>query len=170
MHAMMREYSEDHVLMLDPNIRPSFIKDEDTYRTRLKRMVSLCDILKISDEDLNWMVPDQVDIESQIYALIGNLPKLVFVTKGSDGAVAFHGTEQIANVKADKVVVVDTIGAGDTFNAGILNSLANEGALTKTFLVDPDSNVIQAALQHAVKVAALTVSRSGANPPWISEL
>lgn len=170
LHSMMRGYSDSHVMMLDPNIRPSFIKDEDAYRRRLKQMVSLCDILKISDEDLNWMAPDQAAVAPQIDALIGKSPKLVFVTKGSDGAVVFRGTEQIAMVRADKVAVADTIGAGDTFNAGVLNSLANEGALTKAFLADPEPEVIHAALRHAVKVAAITVSRTGANPPWISEV
>ena len=165
MLAMMQKYANNHVIMLDPNIRTAFIKDEEKYRNRLGKMIALTDILKISDEDLNWLVPDTSSIEKQIDVLIGDSSKLVLVTKGSDGAVAFHGPNEIAVVAATKVIVADTIGAGDTFNAGILQSLVNDRALTKPFHANPDQNTIQTALRHANKIAAMTVSRIGAKLP-----
>lgn len=170
MLTMMRDHSNNHVMMLDPNIRPTFIQDENRYRSQLEEMVSLCDILKLSDEDLNWLIPGDANLEAKLDALLGNSSKLVFLTKGSEGAVAFYGKDQIAMTRADKVVVADTIGAGDSFNAGILDCLAKENALTKAFVSSPSHELVRDALQYAVKVAAITVSRVGANPPWKSEI
>jgi fructokinase len=170
MLTMMKKYAGSHVIMLDPNIRTAFIKDEVKYRNHLAEMIALTDILKISDEDLNWLAPEATSTEMQIKVLIGDSPKLVLVTKGSKGAIAFLGTTEIASVAAQKVVVADSIGAGDTFNAGILHSLVNNRSLTKPFLARPDQNTIQTALVDASNVAAITVSRIGANPPWLSEI
>lgn len=170
LQAFMRQQSGTHLTMIDPNIRAAFIKDEATYRARLHDMIGHADILKISDEDLNWLVPDHTDIPAQLAALTDGAAKLAFVTRGSKGALAFHGTREIAQATATPVTVADTIGAGDTFNAGILHTLEVAGALNKSFAQNPDTAIIEQALALATRAAGITVSRTGANPPWQAEL
>jgi len=170
LQEFMRAHSDTCLTMIDPNIRAAFIKDEASYRARLHDMIGLADILKISDEDLNWLVPDSTDIAAQLAKLTNGAPKLAFVTKGAEGAVAFHGNTQIGQTAATPVTVADTIGAGDTFNAGLLHVLDTEGALSKSFACAPDPEIVQAALALAVRAAGITVSRTGANPPWAREL
>ena len=167
---LMRNRSESSVTMLDPNIRPSFISHEPSYRTRLGEMIALSDILKLSDEDLNWLVPDDQDTKAQIEKLIGASNKLVLITKGSEGADAFQAGKKIATASSPKVEVKDTVGAGDTFNAGLLHSLTQNRALTKQNCRSPDVLILNEALAYATKAASMTVSRKGANPPWHSEL
>ncbi len=157
-------------IMLDPNVRPGFAKDEATYRTRLSRLLRLANIVKLSDDDLDWLFPGPDPIEDKARHVLTVGPKLVLLTRGSKGATAYQidGTE--VSVAAAKAEVIDTVGAGDTFNAGFLAALndgqrlqqAAAGALSHTGLND--------CLSFAAKVAAVTVSRKGANPPWRAEL
>jgi fructokinase len=170
LQAFMRQQSGTRLTMIDPNIRAAFIKDEASYRARLHDMIAHADILKISDEDLNWLVPDSTDIATQLATLTDGAGKLAFVTRGSKGALAFHGTREIAQASATTVTVADTIGAGDTFNAGILHVLQTAGALDKSFVQNPDIAIIDQALALATRAAGITVSRTGANPPWAREL
>ena len=170
MRDLMRRRVRDCVTMLDPNIRPSFISDEPAYRTRLADMIALADIVKLSDEDLNWLVPNVQVTETQIEKLAGSTSKIFIVTRGRDGADAFVGNTLFAHACATTVTVQDTVGAGDTFNAGVLHSLSQAGALTKSFCKSPDVTTLKNALAFAAKTAAITVSRKGANPPWSHEL
>ncbi len=169
MQAVMTAQSANCVTMIDPNIRPSFISDKATYRARLFDMIGHSDILKISDEDLNWLVPEINSIEAQLAAFVDD-DKLVFVTKGADGADAYLGTQKVASADAKSVKVVDTIGAGDTFNAAILHVLAARGSFRDPTHFTPSITAIQAALDLAIATAAITVSRVGANPPWAAEI
>ncbi|PTV95561.1 fructokinase [Rhodobacter aestuarii] len=156
------------VTMIDPNIRPGFIRDETAYRARLGRMMALCDIVKVSDEDLRWLEgPGEIELLARQLLVRG--PKVVFVTEGAKGAHAFTADLSLFE-PARKVTVVDTVGAGDTFNAGVLAALDLAGALDKTALAAADAPILQACLQLGVASAAITVSRAGANPPWAKEL
>lgn len=168
MQAFMAAQSANRVTMIDPNIRPSFISDEVTYRARLHDMIGHSDILKISDEDLNWLVPELDSIEAQLAAIVDE-SKLVFVTKGADGADAYIGTNRVAYADAKSVKIADTIGAGDTFNAAILHVLKARGSFSAPPHFNPSIAAIQAALDLAIATAAITVSRVGANPPWAAE-
>ncbi len=170
LNDLMRAKADDCLMMIDPNIRAAFISDETSYRARLHDMIGLSDILKISDEDLAWLAPNATDISDQLNTLLGDSNTLVFVTKGSEGAVAYRGGQQIAQASSVKVTVADTIGAGDTFNAGVLHVLQQHDALNKSFAANPDLPVVQAALELAVRAAGVTVSRKGANPPWAHEI
>ncbi|MEM1039188.1 MAG: carbohydrate kinase [Pseudomonadota bacterium] len=158
----------DKVLSLDPNIRPGFIQDADAHRTRLLRMIAMADIVKVSDEDLDWLAegaPHDVTIK---HWLDGGT-SIVLLTAGKDGATAYTQSGSVhQNVVA--VDVVDTVGAGDTFNAGLLSSLLEQDCLTKPALKSIRDKALSAALQRAVLVAGVTVSRAGANPPWMAEL
>ncbi|MCV2875197.1 carbohydrate kinase [Rhodobacteraceae bacterium XHP0102] len=156
-------------IMIDPNIRPSFISDPARYRARLSRMLSVADIIKLSDEDLAWLSADKPEAEA-VSDLLAAGAKLVLITKGSDGVTAyFAGGQMTQSVMPAKVV--DTVGAGDTFNAGILTGLAEAGYLDKAALAAPlPQDVLKAALDLGVRAAAVTVSRAGANPPRRSEI
>lgn len=164
---MLREF-ESRPCMIDPNIRPGFITDEDAYRVRIERMCSVADIVKISEEDLAWLDPDR-SAEEVVRDLIDGGTRLVCVTEGARG-VTGHTREGKTFVEARKVEVADTVGAGDTFNAGLLASLHAEGVLTKEGLAQLDEQTVRRALTKGALAASVTVSRAGANPPWAAEL
>ena len=157
-------------VMMDPNIRPQFIQDIDSYRARLDAMMERTDIVKISDEDLHWMVPSPVSLKEKVNAILDRGPSVVILTRGGEGATGFlqGGTE--VTVAAQRVEIVDTVGAGDTFNAGVLAKLYELGALQKPKLRTLSPDALTQALEHGARVAAVTVSRAGANPPWADEL
>jgi len=94
----------------------------------------------------------------------------VIVTLGSDGAIAMTQAGVKVKAAAEVAQVVDTVGAGDTFNAGVLASLSDQGKLSKAALGEIDEAALGAALSRGAAVAAVTVSRAGANPPWAHEL
>ena len=166
--TLMLRAAPDHVTMIDPNIRPGFINDETAYRARLDAMLRVADIVKLSDEDLTWLMgPGNVaDLAAQLRTMG---PKLVCITEGAKGAWGFTATHA-EFVDATRVVPVDTVGAGDTFNAGILAALDDAGALTKPGIAALDADTLRAALQLATRAAAVTVSRAGANPPTRADL
>jgi fructokinase len=165
---MEREAASDRVLMIDPNIRPSFIADAAAYRARIGRMMGLADIVKLSDEDLRWL-EGAGEIPDLAMALLRRGPRAVFVTEGAKGAHAFTERDA-AFVPALKVTVADTVGAGDTFNAAILAAFHQAGALTKPAVGSASKTLLEDALSLGVRTAAITVSRPGANPPWAHEL
>jgi fructokinase len=163
--AMMLREAATKLTMIDPNIRPSFITDEATYRARLTRMMGVADIIKTSDEDLEWIVGD-----TDAQALLASTgAKVILLTRGGDGVsiVTANGTYDVA---AEKAEVVDTVGAGDTFSAGFMAQLHRSGHLTKDSIQHAGEADLRAAAAFGAKVAAITVSRAGANPPWASEL
>ncbi|SNR76287.1 carbohydrate kinase family protein [Puniceibacterium sediminis] len=150
------------VIMIDPNIRPGFITDEDAYRNRLTAMLPRADIIKVSDEDMAW-------IGTTPEALIADGAALVLVTRGAEGVDATTATETL-RVPATKATVVDTVGAGDTFNAGLLAGLARDGLLDRATLRAATLDSLKPAVELGARAAAITVSRAGANPPWLNEL
>lgn len=157
------------VVMLDPNIRPQFIADIQIYRDRLERIMAHSDIVKVSDEDLNWIIPDPISLTEKVAHLLQKGPKIVVLTKGEQGATAYMANEIEVSIQAPRVEICDTVGAGDTFNAGVLAKLSELGALQKDKLSEVSTDVLEQALTQGAKVAAVTVSRAGANPPWAGE-
>jgi len=153
----------DKLVMIDPNIRPLFISDEARYRARLTRMMAVANIVKLSDEDLDWWNGGDID------ALLASGPKMLVMTKGPEGAVAIRASGMVS-VPATRVDVVDTIGAGDTFNAGFMAGLSDANALSKAALATLSDDTLRNALTLGVQAAGITVSRAGANPPHRSEL
>ncbi|MDP3263061.1 MAG: carbohydrate kinase [Tabrizicola sp.] len=157
------------VTMIDPNIRPGFIAGhEGPYRARIERMVARADIVKLSDEDLHWL-EGEGDLTALARGIIARGPRIVFITEGAKGARAVTATQD-RFVAAVPVKVADTVGAGDTFNAGALAALHEAKALTKAGIAAVSDGVLDAALSLGVRAAAVTVSRPGANPPWAHEL
>lgn len=164
---MLRE-SEERASMLDPNVRPGFVADEAAYRARIGSMISRADIVKLSDEDLRWL-EGPGDAADLARGVLGRGPSIVCLTEGAKGARAFTGKLEAA-VAAEPVDVVDSVGAGDTFNAGFLASLHESGLLEKRALRMIDEASLSQALQCGARAAAVTVSRAGADSPWASEL
>ncbi|MFN4156531.1 MAG: carbohydrate kinase family protein [Paracoccaceae bacterium] len=167
--ALQAREAATRVTIIDPNIRPGFIAGKETeYRARITRMIARADIVKLSDEDLHWLL-GAGDLNSLARQIIATGPKLVFVTEGAAGARAITATQN-RFFAATPVTVADTVGAGDTFNAGALAALHAAGALTKTALAALPDATLDAALSLGTRAAAITVSRPGANPPWANEL
>ena len=154
--------------MVDPNVRPGFIKDEAAYRARIQTMMTTSDIVKLSDEDLDWFIPGG-STRDKALGLVKDGVKLLCITEGAKGVTGYTATAEVF-VPAEKATVVDTVGAGDTFNAGLLASLHGAGALTPSAIADLSEDTIKAALAMGAKTAAITVSRAGANPPWAHEV
>ena len=165
--ALMKREHEGCVISLDPNIRPSFIMDAAAHRARIDRMIGMSDILKLSDEDLDWFGMDGMEQAAKTWFDRG--VRLVVITRGPDGAVGFTREHRV-EVGGVKVEVADTVGAGDTFNAGILASLHRAGKLDKASIAALSEDDVRAALTWGAKAAAVTVSRPGANPPWAEEI
>ena len=168
--TLAQRESTRRVIVIDPNIRPGFITDTAAYRARLDRLFACADIVKVSDEDLDWILPGPGAQHDKLAALCARGPAIVILTEGAAGASALMANGQRIDVASQRVTVVDTVGAGDTFNAGVLAKLAKHGCLTKAALRDLDLDILRDALDFGARVAAITVSRSGANPPWAGEL
>lgn len=165
---LMRRMRETVVISLDPNIRPSFVADESAYRDRLRRMIGMSDIIKVSEEDLAWLEPGGA-FEHFARDLIEAGASVVTLTKGDKGARAITQSVDLS-IPATRANVVDTVGAGDSFNAGFLASLRSSGVLSQSALRTIGRRTLQTALEFASLVSAYTVSRAGANPPWRQEL
>ena len=166
--ALMLREAPHRVTMIDPNIRPSFIKNIATHRMRINQMMAAADIIKLSDEDLHW-IEGKGDLSELAKGLVAKGAKLVCITEGAKGATGYSADHKVF-VPSERAVVIDTVGAGDTFNSGLLAGLDRAGALTKKRIANLSEEDIRAALHLGVRTAAVTVSRSGANPPTAAEL
>lgn len=166
--ALLAREAPTRVTMIDANIRPGFITDEAPYRARINRMLGLADIIKLSDEDLRWL-RGSGDTGEMARGLLEAGAKLVLITEGAIGATAYSAKHKVF-APALAATVKDTVGAGDSFNAGILAALHQGGMLDKQTLENLGEATLHSALSYANRVAAITVSRAGANPPWLKEL
>tara|TARA_R110002167_G_scaffold366284_2_gene594430 strand:+ start:159195 stop:160100 length:906 start_codon:yes stop_codon:yes gene_type:complete len=163
--ALMLREAKTCVTMIDPNIRPGFITDEAAYRARLADMFKVADIIKTSDEDLAWITGG-----TDAGALFdGTAVQVILLTRGAQGVTVLT-RDGAAEVPAVKATVVDTVGAGDTFSAGFLADLHKAGLLTKSTLPTATMHDLTRAAGFGARVAAITVARAGANPPWAAEL
>lgn len=159
------------VVTYDPNARPTLMGDPVATRARMERLIALSDVVKVSDEDIAWLAPgaDPVDVAT---AWQRTGPGIVVVTRGGDGAVAVTAAGRV-EVASPRVDVVDTVGAGDSFMAALLDHLAGAGLLGAgrgPAVAAMPSDQVAAMLTHAARVAAVTCSRAGANPPTRAEL
>lgn len=157
------------IVSLDPNCRPSLTKSRDDYRGRMEDFMRDTDILRMSDADFEYLY-DGADWDAKAAEWLGMGIRLVAVTRGGDGVVLYHASAGRIEVAAAKVTVADTIGAGDTFQAGLLVALYEGGFLDRDRLAAMTADEIAAAASFGIRAAAVTVSRPGANPPWRHEL
>ncbi len=164
LEALLLREAGQRVAMIDPNVRPTFVRDRAAYTARINRMISASDIVKLSDEDADWLYGN---FDPQ--AILAKGPKVVLMTEGSKGATAFTARGKVS-VTAPQIVVADTVGAGDTFNAGFLAALDRAGLLSKSAVAQLSDDALRAALYLGTRAAAITCSRPGANPPWANEV
>ncbi len=158
-------------ITLDPNIRPALITDAPAARERLASLIRLADVIKVSDEDLLWLAPDQDPVTTAAEILDAG-PALVVLTRGAQGALAWTRQAMI-DIPAAPAPVVDTVGAGDSFMGALLDGLWSAGLLgagQRPDLQSSDADVIAAIISRCAAVAAVTVSRPGADPPRRDEV
>ncbi|WP_413756680.1 carbohydrate kinase family protein [Streptomyces sp. MMBL 11-3] len=148
---------------LDPNIRAVLIPDPDAYRARFKSWLPSVSLLKLSEEDAEWLGGTPRE-----WLACG--PSAVVVTRGGDGLTAYTRDGGEYSVPGEPVDVVDTIGAGDTVNAALLHGLAARDALSAAAVADLGADGWGELLRFAARAAAITCSRAGAEPPYAHEL
>ncbi len=166
--TLLKRNAKSKVICLDPNIRPTLIKDKRKHLARLYRLMALADIVKISDEDVKWMTGSD-DLAKAAKSFLRKGAKIVAITKGGEGCLV--ATKRFSfEMEAPKVKVADTVGAGDTFTAGFLGQLLSDGLLNKNALSQLGEAELRRAAAFAMKAAAVTVSRPGADPPWAAEV
>jgi fructokinase len=149
-------------IVFDPNVRTSVVDDRIAYRSAVEKWVEISSVIKLSDDDISWLYPDE-SMDEVAQRWIANGASLVVVTRGAKGIIGYteHGFEEVAGAK---VVVVDTVGAGDTVGAILV-----EGIVAHS--VDGlQGQVLNAVLHRAAIAAGITVSRAGAQPPRLHEL
>lgn len=166
--TLMRNESPLRVISLDPNIRPTLIRNRDGYLARIDRLTEMSDIVKISEDDLAWLAPG-ASFDDIAAAWLKRGAKVAILTRGAEGARALTRSHAVA-VPGVRVTVADTIGAGDTFSAGVLARLRAEGLLAKDAVARLSERQLADALGFAARAAAVTASRPGADPPWLREL
>jgi fructokinase len=149
-------------IVFDPNIRPAVISDRKKYLMQVERWVSISSSVKVSDEDIKWLYPS-LEIEQVVNNWHAKGPSLILVTYGDKGLAGYRVGEKVS-VDAVKVVVADTVGAGDAVGAILVEAIVKDGLETLSGVR------LEMMLKRAAKAAAITVSRSGANPPTLKEI
>ena len=151
----------------DPNIRPMITPDKDKARADVERLVALVDLVKASEEDMEWLYPDLAPRDA-IKAWLKHGPMLAILTRGGNGAEAFTASGHIA-IPAPKITVQDTVGAGDSLMSSLLFAMDRDGALGKNHAPWTQS-AIEQWLAFAVKASAFTCTQKGSNPPRLKDL
>jgi fructokinase len=161
LEAVVERLAPSALVAVDPNVRPWAIADAAAYRARLGRVLSRSHVVKLSEQDLDWLGGSAQDL------LVAGGPAVALVTRGPQGATVVPTRGEPVEVPAPAVEVVDTIGAGDAFGGGFL-------AWWRAHRLDRDAlgdtHLVVEATRFAVRVAALTCSRAGASPPRLAEL
>lgn len=178
--VLFREADRGRVVALDPNIRPAIIADPGLYRERFRSWLPHVTVLKLSDADLAWLYDDpRADVPRICADIAAEIRGAVILTEGAGGATAFTARGEVS-AAAPAVEVADTIGAGDTVMGTIVAEI--DARLRDASHVVPGgtapADVVRSwgpeqwgpILERAVRAAAITVSRPGANPPSAAEL
>ena len=168
LEGLMRRESGRRLIMVDPNVRPDVIGDRDAYRVRFESWLVFAHLVKLSARDAEWLYPD-LGAEACARRLLSLGARLAVVTLGPDGALAVSGAGE-ARVVSQPVVVVDTVGAGDAFGAGLLRTLWASDSLDPEAVAFMDDAGLETALSFACAVAALQCSRAGAAPPTLEDV
>jgi fructokinase len=157
------------VLGIDPNVRPTLVRDGAAYRRRIHGMLAKADVIKISKADLEWL-HEGVDATAWAEERLAEGASLVAVTDGARGATAHGRGFRVAQPVIPQPAFVDAVGAGDAFTAGLLFSLQQAGRLTLDGLPGLTESEAAAALELAARIASIVCGRAGANPPFAKEL
>ena len=163
---------------LDPNVRLSVVSDPAAYRDRVLRMFEAVDLLKMSDDDLKALFPEQHEEAAIDHVIRHSSAALIVLTRGELGASAWLGNQEDTNCAALRIDVqaapvthlVDTVGAGDTFMATLLAGLVERGNLSRKSLSSLSSEELSALLHRCARAAAMNCAREGCDPPFRHEL
>jgi fructokinase len=149
-------------IVFDPNIRPAVMGDRDKYQMAVEKWAAISSVIKVSDDDMAWLYPDQ-KYQDVAQRWINDGAALVVITRGADGllGITADGSVEVPGVKIE---VADTVGAGDTVGAIIVEAMIEKGILNLT------NEVLKATLHRAAVAAGITCSRKGAQPPYKQEL
>jgi len=167
--AAMERLRGHALVSLDPNMRPSLVNDARAFRDLFDHLVALTDVLKLSTIDLDWLFPGERE-ERAVERLLARGPELVLVTHGHEGVSATTRAGERLFQPAFRIVLVDTVGAGDAFSAGLLTGLFETGITTRAGLAACGTEQLAALLRWASAVAALNCTRPGANPPYRADV
>jgi len=158
---------------MDPNVRPLVFEQAGgvaAYARIMDRVVAATDLIKVSDEDLEQLHPAAGGWHAVASRWAASGPALVVVTRGPDGAVALTPDGREVSVPGEHVEVVDTVGAGDAFTSGLLAWLDRQGVTDRAALAALDDDTLRAGLAYARRVAAITCTRAGSDPPRADEV
>ena len=175
--SAMSGAARTHTVSYDPNCRPALFPDPETARTEIERRVAVSDVVKASDEDLEWLLGRPLghnDIAEVLRSWCDLGPSLAVCTLGAAGALAILPSGRRTLLRGRRVDVVDTVGAGDSFMAGLLSGLLDAGLLgsgdVKGRLRKARGRVVSAAIERGIEASAITVTRAGAQPPSRADL
>jgi fructokinase len=168
LEALVERERHNRMVVIDPNVRAEAITEHDGYRARFDRCCRAAHIVKLSASDASFLLPG-MGHEEVATRLLDLGAQLVVVTLGADGAIA-RTQRAAARVPAQLVDVVDTIGAGDAFGAGLLVALEQREGLVGGSLAGLADSDLEHVLRFASAVAAFTCERSGAETPTLSEV
>ena len=162
LHKWAVNTAEFAPIVFDPNVRSSVVADRDKYRAAVEKWVGISSVVKLSDDDISWLYPNQ-SMDEVAKGWIAGGVSLVVITRGAHGIIGYteHGFEE---VESAKVAVVDTVGAGDTVGAILVEGIINQS------VSGLQGQVLNAVLHRAAIAAGITVSRAGAQPPRLHEL
>ena len=167
--ALMEAVRDRSVISFDPNCRPTLVPDKGIYRERMDRLAARAHVVRFSGEDFEYLYGSQEREAQVVEDLLGDGVRVVLLSRGGDGATAYHAGGRIDR-PGKSVEVVDTIGAGDTFHGSFLVALRNAGVLSVGALGDLDEAILGEAVDFAISAAAINVTRAGANPPSAAEM
>ena len=156
-------------ISFDPNCRPNLVHDRQAYRARMNAFAGNADIVRMSDVDFDYLYGG-TDFEARAASLLGQGASLIVITRGTNGALAWHSKAGAIQADAPPVKVVDTIGAGDSFQAALLVALREQGCIQRAKLRDIGAAELRRAVSFACRCAAITCTRAGADPPQRSEV
>ncbi|MBR0738551.1 carbohydrate kinase [Bradyrhizobium liaoningense] len=167
--ALIADARASSTISFDPNCRPNLVKDKPAYLARMAAFAAEADLIKMSDVDFAYLFGDE-PYRQRATALLEQGASLVVITRGNDGAMAWHAGAGQIEVAAPEVEVADTIGAGDSFQAALLFALHKQGRIGRQTLKGIAADELRRALSFAANCAGLTCTRPGADPPWSHEI
>ncbi|GLH49372.1 carbohydrate kinase family protein [Pseudomonas lactis] len=167
--SLVKRESGKRLISLDPNVRLNPQPDIQLWRARVAELVQHADLIKVSDEDLHLLYPEQTP-ESVLQGWLQHRCQLVFLTRGGDGASVFSRQHGTWSQPAVKVVMADTVGAGDTFQAALIAWLTEQQLDSVDGLQNLSREQIDAMLGFAIRAAALTCGKTGPDLPYRHQL
>lgn len=156
-------------VVFDPNCRPALTPDLEGYKRKLRNWLRLAHVVKVSDQDLGWLEPDK-SLDDVAADWIAQGPSVVIITRGEHGSSLYRAGHERLQVPTPKVSVIDTVGAGDTYTAGLMVSLLEHGHERAEQLATHSDQTWLEVMQFAAQAAAINCTRAGANPPTRAEV